>query len=104
MAAFEVFVPVRGEVIYTVEADNAADAQDIVSTIDWSDGELNVDIDSDDEIRVERISDERCTFCGAVLVREDCPNYGFGAEHARPRPATFNAETGQPYVMRHFRV
>src|SRR5690606_19116966 len=74
MAAFEVFVPVQGEIIFTVEADNAVDAKDSVSTIDWSDGELNVDIDYADEIRVERISDEHCTFCGAVLVREDCPN------------------------------
>ncbi len=42
MAAFEVFVPVRGEVIYTIDADNAVDAENIVSTMDWSDGEPNL--------------------------------------------------------------
>jgi len=45
MATFEVFVPVQGEVIYRVEANNAQDAEDIVSTMDWSDGELNVEQD-----------------------------------------------------------
>lgn len=24
---------------------------------------------------------ETCSFCGAVLVNEDCPNYGNGPEH-----------------------
>jgi hypothetical protein len=82
MAAFEVFVPVQGEIIFTVEADNAADAQDIVSTMDWSDGELN--LTEYYESHVELIDDDD--------------------DDDRPSPATFNAETGQPYVMRHFRV
>jgi hypothetical protein len=31
----------------------------------------------------------RCDVCGAELVREDCPNYGNGAEHAAPDVRAF---------------
>lgn len=117
MATYEVFVPVQGEIIYRVEANNADDAENIVSTMDWSDGELNIDYDGEGGTHVQMIAgcgpcgrvmddddaeNSRCPFCNAVLVQEDCPNYGFGAEHAPV--VTIHTETGKPYAMRHYRL
>lgn len=31
---------------------------------------------------IKKVVSETCSHCGATLVNEDCPNYGFGPEHA----------------------
>ncbi|UPU15931.1 hypothetical protein [Stenotrophomonas virus Jojan60] len=93
MAAFEVFVPVQGEVIYTVEADNATDAKDIVSTMDWSDGELNLTEDEYYGSRVELIDDD-----------DDDDYSPVGHAVDRANSYTVMEGTGRLYRMRHFRL
>lgn len=44
---YEVQVPVRGEVIFTVTATSVAEAAGIARSLDWTEGELNVDEDCD---------------------------------------------------------
>ena len=108
MATFEVFVPVQGEVIYTIEADNAADAEDIVSTMDWSDGGLN--LSEDNGTRVELIDGEPNYGADAYPdddTRQDDYAGAFGARNhddVEFLPVTTHAETGKPYAMRHFRL
>ena len=42
---FEVQVPVKGEVIFRIEAETQDEAIDLATQVDWSDGELNIDHD-----------------------------------------------------------
>jgi len=46
MATFEVFVPVQGEYIVTVEANSAEEAMQLLTdgTIDFTDGTPNVEV------------------------------------------------------------
>lgn len=42
-------------------------------------------------------TDEHCSYCGSVLVVEDCPRYGNGAEHASVE-ADYQASAEQDWV------
>ena len=89
MATFEVFVPVVGEIIFRVEANNIQDAAGIAATLDWSDGDLNVEQDdtSHEGTRIELID-------GAEGDLDDeTPGYDTVEEY-----------TGRIYTMRHFNV
>lgn len=112
MATYEVFVPVQGEVIYRIEADNAVDAENIVSTMDWSDGEANLATDADDDTRVELIAgaegdldddDDDDDEMSSAAIR-DARDVERNWEDTEFLPVTLHAETGKPYAMRHYRL
>lgn len=52
---YQVFVPVIGEVIFTVEADSEREAALIANDIDWIDGEMNIEQDDNHDVTVEDI-------------------------------------------------
>lgn len=50
LRAFEVQVPIKGEVIFTVHAYSAEEALTVSQREDWGNGELNVEQDNDLEV------------------------------------------------------
>lgn len=55
---FEVQVPVRGEVIFTVEASSEEEAIDLAAQIGWGDGELNIEHDDSNDTHVVVLDEE----------------------------------------------
>lgn len=104
MATFEVFIPVQGEVIFTVEADNHIEAQEIAMELDFSEGELNVDTDWSDEMRSEQIAGDDDD-ASIPVMREAAPLAQWERELLYPWlfTSTLDGPDVNTYEMRHIR-